>query len=521
MQYWHTLRWLRPVQIIGRIWFKLYRPRPDLRSAPPLALPSAYWHPCRREQSLIAPTAFRFLSVTRRIDTPADWVRPDWPKLWRYNAHYFDDLVADGAKARTNWHRMLIARWIEENPPGQGDGWEPYPTSVRLVNWLKWLLSGHPPVPGMLDSLAVQTRWLRQRLEYHLLGNHLWTNAKALIFAGTCFCGKESEQWLREGLHLMRRELTEQVLADGGHFERSPMYHFVFIEDLLDLIQLAQLTGRLKTDERMWRLVARRMLDWARVMIHPDGELSFFNDAAFNIAPSLGALQDYAKALGVELPSPPREGVHLLKASGYARLQLGTALLLADVAPVGPDYQPGHAHADTLSFELSLRERRILVNGGTSTYENNAERWRQRGTAAHNTVVVDGQNSSEVWSAFRVARRAKVYDIRVGEEDGKLFLSAWHDGYLRLPGQVRHRRHWQLSAKRLVVEDMLEGTYRQAEAHFHFAPGAERCVRWEVEAGEARMEEALWCPRFGETVPIKKLVVRIPARRCVVSFFWD
>lgn len=520
-RYWHTLRWLRPVQWYGRAWHRLYRPAPDLRPAPALVLPARRWQACARVPSLVGPEVFRFLSVERRIATVADWNRADWPKLWLYNAHYFDDLVADDAAARTDWHRALIARWIAENPPGQGNGWEPYPTSLRIVNWLKWLLAGHAPVPGMLDSLAVQVRWLGRRLEHHLLGNHLWANAKALVFAGACFDGSEARAWLRKGLQLLRRELREQVLADGGHFERSPMYHAILTEDLLDLVQLAQSFDALGTEAERWQDTVRPMLDWATAMAHPDGDVAFFNDAAFGIAAPLPALRAYAQALGMSLPPFPAPGLRLLEASGYARLQTGPALLLADVAPVGPDYLPGHAHADTLSFELSLRGRRMLVNGGTSTYENDAERLRQRGTAAHNTVVVDGQDSSEVWSAFRVARRARVHEVNARQQEGVLSLSAWHDGFLRLPGRVRHRRRWRLSAQALVVEDVLEGHYREAEAHFLFAPGEHDTLRWQVEGGEARMENAVWCPRFGEAQPTCKLVIRFLQPRCAVTFYWD
>ena len=82
-------------------------------------------------------------------------------------------------------------------------------------------------------------------------------------------------------------------------------------------------------------------------------------------------------------------------------------LLVCDVAPIGPDHLPAHAHADTLSFELSFKGRRVFVNSGTSEYGLSAERQRQRGTAAHNTLVLDEENSSEVWAGFRVARRAR------------------------------------------------------------------------------------------------------------------
>lgn len=470
---------------------------------------------------MTGPDRFKFLSSERQLTAAVDWNRPDWPKLWLYNAHYFDDLAAADASVRGEWHRTLIGRWIAENPPGHGNGWEPYPLSLRIVNWLKWLLAGNPPLPGMADSLAVQVRWLRQRLEHHLLGNHLWANAKALVFAGACFDGDEARRWLSQGLRLVRRELREQVLADGGHFERSPMYHAIVAEDVLDLHQLAARCGRRIPSEDASALAqaATRMLRWSQVMSHPDGGASFFNDAALGIAPEHGGLQAYAQALGVPVAGAPLAALEYLRDSGYVRLQSGAACLLADVAPVGPDYLPGHAHADSLSFELSVHGRRVLVNGGTSTYENDDERVRQRRTAAHNTVCVDGQDSSEVWSAFRVARRARILDVESGQRGEALWLSAAHDGYRRLPGRVIHRRQWTLRDGSLRVCDSLAGRFGAAEARFMLAPGAE--LRWTVEGGQAAVEPASWHPRFGESLATRVLVVRFHGPTCDVVFTWD
>lgn len=520
-RYWHTLRWLRPVQVYARLWFRLRRPKPDLKAAPALRLPvQAPWASCGRAPSMVAADTFLFLGVERRLVAPADWNRADWPKLWLYNAHYFDDLVAAAAADRADWHRALILRWMRENPSGQGNGWEPYPVSLRVVNWLKWLLAGNAPVPGMLDSLAAQVRWLRKRLEHHLLGNHLWANAKALVFAGACFEGEEATTWLRHGLRLVDRELREQVLPDGGHFERSPMYHAILTEDLLDLLQLARNGAPIPfRSVEAWRGAATRMLAWAGAMAHPDGELSFFNDAAFGIAPDPAALRSYAEAIGVPLPDAPSRGRRVLAESGYVRLEAGPAVLIADVAPIGPDYLPGHAHADTLSFELSVHGRRVLVNGGTSTYENGPERWRQRGTAAHNTVIVDGEDSSEVWAAFRVARRARVHGVALRDEAGAHVLSAWHDGYRRLPGKVGHHRTWRLRPGGLEVEDRLDGRYGEAVANFLFAPGTS--LHWSVDGGEGRVEPALWYPRFGVAVETRRLAVRFTGPRCRVSFSWS
>src|SRR5262249_2959052 len=151
-----------------------------------------------------------------------------------------DDLNALDATERVGPHRALLARWIDENPPARGNGWEPYPTSLRIVNWIKWVLSGNNPGTAIHQSLALQVRWLRRRLEWHLLGNHLIANAKALIFGGLYCDGAEADAWLDKGLAILAREAHEQVLPDGGHFELSPMYHAIVLEDFLDLINAAQ-----------------------------------------------------------------------------------------------------------------------------------------------------------------------------------------------------------------------------------------------------------------------------------------
>lgn len=462
----------------------------------------------------------RFLGVERSIATADDWNRRDWPKLWLYNAHYFDDLVAADAPSRHAWHGQLLVRWIQENPPGLGNGWEPYPVSLRIVNWIKWALGGNATDQRFLDSLAIQARWLERRLEFHLLGNHLWANAKALVFAGTFFQGDEAMRWRRRGLDLIEREMAEQILDDGGHFERSAMYHSILLEDVLDLVQLVRrFPGQVPEEtSRRWSRAAERMLQWASTISHPDGGPPFFNDAALAIAPGFPQVHAYAQALGIQGPRGPGEGITELAASGYARLQAGAAVLLADVAPVGPDYLPGHAHADTLSFELSLHGRRVLVNGGTSTYEAGPERRRQRATASHNTVVVDGQDSSEVWGAFRVARRARVLDVEIGKDGDRWTLSAAHDGYRRLPGRVVHRRRWALGRNELVVSDRLEGSFGEAEARYHFAPGQK--LEWDVDGGEARVETGSWHPYFGRSEDVEVLVVRFAGPACRTRFTW-
>ncbi|MGI9344232.1 MAG: heparinase II/III family protein [Gammaproteobacteria bacterium] len=426
--------------------------------------------PIQPAVSMLGPGEFRFLHETHLCATPADWTSAEFSKLWRYNLHYFDDLNADHADERGEWHARLIARWITENPPGHGDGWEPYPLSKRIVNWIKLALRGVAIQDEVADSLATQTRWLRQRLEYHILGNHLFANAKALTFAGTFFSGDEADQWHAAGRAIVDRELREQVLDDGGHFELSPMYHAAFLEDLLDIVNLYQACAR--PVPPTWVDMIQRMRTWLATMSHPDHRIAFFNDAAFGIAPELEDIDAYCRRLAINVPVPNIGVVRDLPDSGYVRADTGRASLLCDCAAVGPDHQPGHAHADTLTFELSLGKDRVIVNSGTSEYGASDERLRQRGTAAHNCIVIDGQNSSEVWAGFRVARRARV-TAREIDATRPIRVSAAHDGYRRLRGRNLQSRIWELADDALQIDDTITGVFTRAEAFFHLHPGVD------------------------------------------------
>lgn len=614
-RYWHTLRHLRPVQFYGRVWFRYSRPKPDLRAAPALRARAGVWQPpARRLASMTGPRSFVFLNEPGALDE-IGWDGEQREKLWRYNQHYFDDLNAIDAEARRAWHLALIEDWIAHNPPGQGNGWEPYPLSLRVVNWVKWALSGGELSPAAVHSLAVQARWLTGRLEIHLLGNHLFANAKALLFAGLFFEGAEADGWRKTALAILAREIPEQFLADGGQFELSTMYHALALEDALDLLDVTAcygggraavggaasdlLVGGAASDAamddcaRVRGLLAPRvgaMRHWLRVMCHPDGEIALFNDAAIGIAPSVAELEAYFARCVLDAAAPGLKTVEHLADSGYIRLTasppvgapqganraagggpavddgmavfaadaaptggidasvgapqganngaiLPAAVALLDVARVGPDYLPGHAHSDSLSFELSVFGRRLLVNGGTSCYGMSAERLRQRGTAAHNTVVVDGLDSSEVWGGFRVARRAHPHGLQVREDGQGAVVRCSHDGYRWLPGRPRHTRQWALHAAELVVDDELAGDYREAVAQYRFHPdvavsieadgrsgtaallGGER-VRWVIEHGDGELVPSSWHPHFGVSMPCSLLRVRLAGGRARVRFAW-
>ena len=453
-RFYNTVKYLKFKQILWRVWYKFHKfSTVGGHYLKTETAPKAWIEHARRKPSLIAALTFEFFGETGSIDE-LGWDGPNRSKLWRYNQHYFDDLNAKDSKDRIVCHIGLITSWILENSVGNGTGWEPYPTSLRIVNWVKFALSSRELSTEAQASLAVQARWLSNHIEWHILGNHLIANAKALYFCGLFFEGEEAEAWRRNGLAIMLNELQEQILPDGGHFELSPMYHALVVEDFLDIINVAKCYGRSEDVVRLEQVLPS-MLAWLKLMSHPDGKISFFNDSATNIAPENSQIFDYAKRLGIQFNHTFDHSI--LPESGYFRLENSHSVLIGDIGRIGPDYLPSHAHADTLSFEFSLFDQRLVVNSGTSEYGLGPERLRQRGTLAHSTLSINGENSSDVWSGFRVGTRARPGAVTFQTSDTEATVQGSHDGYRVKSGSPVHYRKWSLKPGCLKIEDTISG----------------------------------------------------------------
>lgn len=464
---YRTVRPLQARQIISRLRRRWQRVDVGTISGTELAQEVVAWVPSvPGKAGMAGQNRFHLLNKTVAVTEPADWNRPDLDKLLLYHLHYHDVL---NAKHGQEFGSCVIDRWIDDNPPVIGNGWEPYTISLRIVNWIKWHLRGRRLRDAQLDSLYLQCRALFQQIEYHLLANHLLANGKALLFSGLFFQGREPDIWLRTAIHILERELPEQVLDDGAHFELSPMYHAIVLEDVLDMINVSRVYG-FSIDPPV-ELRVRDMFRWLRTMTHPDGQISYFNDAAFDVAPSLAELGTYAERLETPVGGGPEHGLTVLRDSGYAVWRSDRLYVAADVGRFGPKYQPGHGHCDCLSFELAHGNERIIVNSGVSTYSVGDRRLAERGTAAHNTVTIAGLEQSEIWSAFRVGRRARPFDVEFGET----YVRASHDGYARLG--ITHRREFRFADDEVVILDTLQGNDQHpGVAHFHLFPQVEPVI---------------------------------------------
>lgn len=538
--YFWTIKFLRIEQVIYRIKYYLFgsnRVNVNINVKGIKALSWKWNSPIFSRRSYYDHKTFNILNKKIIFDAAIGWNDKNIDLLWLYNLHYFDDLNSKDATLRKDSHLSLIKNWIENNPLQKGGvGWDAYPLSLRLINWIKWYSRNQINDHEILQSILSQAEVLKKNLEYHILGNHLFTNAKALMFAGHFFDGDIGNKFLTKALSIFDRELDEQFLEDGGHFELSPMYTALTILDILDILNLDKISSRdIDMDSHnLLRKIAERGIQWLQIMSHPDGDISFFNDSSKNIAPKISELINYSKALDIyPLKNDDRKTLMTLKNSGYSCISIHENYILFDHANLGPDYLLGHGHADNLSLEWSIGHQRVLVNSGTSLYGNSAERHRQRQTSSHNTVVVDQCDSSEIWHGFRVARRAYSNLISSNFNEDFASISASHDGYQRLSGKVTHIRTIKATGSELKVIDELNGKWNQAHGYFHFHPDikVEEINKNSINlslpnglqilmesSGKVVKEKSTWHPSFNSVIDNTRCKINFDNNKLITRF---
>jgi hypothetical protein len=377
--------------------------------------------------------------------------------LWFYNYNYMDYLLQPSISK--NEGVQLIEQFIDKYPSNPY-AYHPYPIALRCINWIKFFTK-YKIKEGRYDSfLYAQYFVLSDNLEYHLLANHLLEDAFSLLFGSFYF--NDSDLYNRASC-LIEKELAEQVLDDGAHVELSPMYHQILLDRMLDCFNLLENNKVFETQDTLLKLMKNKatlMLKWLNIITFKNGEIPLLNDSAINIAPTTKQLINYASRLGL----PVVTNQHTLLSSGYRKVKTSAYECIVDISQIIPSYQPGHAHADTLNFVLNVENNPILVDWGVSTYNPGKQRLLEKSTPFHNTVTVKGQNSSQLWSAFRVGKRARVKVLT----DKQNHICAKHDGYSEYKSV--HTREWFFEEKLLKVFDTLTGKCVEGKAHFWFCP---------------------------------------------------
>lgn len=481
----------------------------------------------------------RFTLLGRTIDfggiDAVDWRRDlgeGNSALWRMNLSYFGyatPLLATGHAQALDAACLLVRSLERQNPftaPGVfRDVWNPYSACHRLINLLAGLhlFARNDAGRGaarrtdaqafLLRHVRFCAAFVRRNLERDLQYNHLLKNYVALVVYA-CGAGGLPPAW-RFLNRAAPASIASQVLADGGHAERCPMYHVLSMQDLMLLADAGVLDRAAAqiVDSGLSRM--RRAL---AVMTHPDGDVALFNDSW------LGEALPARAVVAGEFDGAEPEA-HVLERTGYVQLRSGRDAAIFDCGACGPDDNPAHAHADFLAAELSMAGRRFLVDFGVPTYSAGALRDLTRSASVHNGPRFTGVEPIEFWLSFRAGRRGCAYRLsELGRApDTPLWCAGWQDGYSIIAATVARCLALYPGRGVLIVDIWRGGAGNEAAVDFlvsdQWAPGgAHRFTSADGSSGRVVLIDAVagsiddpvpaqhW-PKFGEPRPAHRLRV--------------
>jgi hypothetical protein len=461
----------------------------------------------------------------------------DVRRIWELNRH--QHLVTLGrAHFLTGDERYAaeaiaeIEDWIEQNPPGWSVNWaSALEVSLRLLSWgwtLRYVVrskAAEGRLPRIWASVAVQARYLLENLSLHSsANNHLIGEAAGLVFLPVAFPFLRLSRDAGEtGWRILEREAGRQFAPDGVGREQA--FHY------------AEFSAALLAHAVACRLLVREGETWEGNRLRIPGPVTDalvrateFLDAAADggdHAPEVGDA-DGGRAFRLSSrPAPPlallrevltvltgrgefkrgdrpgEEATWLLGEEGVRRHRLvpraepprtsldfdggGYALFrtdeggkrdwgLFDAGPLGYLSIAAHGHADALSLLVSRNGRPVLIDPGTYGYhESAALRDYFRSTTAHNTLLLDRLDQSEMRGPFLWRDRAEV--TREPMRAAPLLARAigtvrgYGDGVRRPVHRrtVHHAPGWPW----LVLDEVEGAESGLLEAHFHFAPGFE------------------------------------------------
>lgn len=399
------------------------------------------------------------------------WHNDEKSHLWNFNLHYLEYCIPLAAKyAQTRDAKYLnkcediLKSWLEFGVRDK-DAANAYTISLRTINILIIISCIGNDMDSkikmqLLDSVYAQYKWLQKNTERHLLGNHYFENLKAIVIGSVFFDDKETYE---KYVQLLLKEMNEQILQNGLHFELSLMYHKIILEDLIRVGYVLQQAEKKEVDAIV---SAIEKMSQALLYLESDmGKTPFFNDAADGVSKTISQLLDAASSL-FHINVAGQNKSEPTKVDGYFKYYSheNRCATLIDCGEIGPSYMPGHGHCDCLSFEVSVDNCPLFVNSGTYLYQGKERSWF-RATNAHNTVVINGREQSECWGEHRVARRIHNVNFSVKQNE---FIGE----YKNYCGE-KHIRTFTFEENVIRVSDFTEAKgsgEQKVQSFLHIAP---------------------------------------------------
>ena len=453
--------------------------------------------------------------------------------LWKYNFFYCDFLL--DSKIPNKNKEKFINQYSKEFI-GQSPAKDPYVISLRLVNIIKWLSIDQKNISeALFENLQEQYFLLRKKIEFHLNGNHLLANIKALIFFEVAFSKDLINSSLLHWLDLLSDQLDKQILADGGHFELSPMYHNIILEDLIDLFLISKNNSHLMN---ILMPYLKKMLRWSSIMKDTFGNIIYFHDSVTGVSLTFDQISNYLKQNQLnqflDFQIQDEDGVIDLNDSGFLNLKRFGFNVFFDSSNLKAKYISGHYHSSLFSIQLEIDGIPFISNPGISTYAVSKRRLDERSNYSHSCFSINNENTSNIWHAFRMAKTHECHYQIFKDSYGQCSVKGYTNSYQN----HQYSRYLELDKNNIKITDSVKQNSNTLKQHNYY-------IYWPLHYGieiksytnnsvicfakglpneyevifdcnvpyKLTIDKSYYCKSFGKLIDSNKLVIMVKSNK--------
>lgn len=456
-RYFFTIKYLKFIQIYYLIIYKIYKPRIKFNKNLNFNIRQIKVNFLKNEMvpfTIKNANKYEFNNINYKIDKNLNANTKD--KLWIYHLHYFDFLNSKKIDSKTKIKK--INNWINIQNKIFDERYDPYPLSLRLVNFIKFSIENDYYNKKFINSIYNQFTFLKKRIEYNIQGNHLLTNLKAIIFSSIFFRDNFNINLDITILRTLKNELNNQFTSNFFHKEGSLLYQRIILEDLFDIYLLIK-NSNIKIPYNFLIIFIKGIYKSSYYLYFSNFKINHFNDSF--IRKDLTSENKLFKKIKKEFPDIQINDEYFISNNWIIYKKFDYKMIINSFDNF-LYYQPGHIHASLLSFELEIKKIKVFSNRGVSTYADNLKRKIERSTRSYNTLQINTDNIHDTWKSFRIGRRAKIIDSQIKSISNKIFISLSHNGYYQAY-RTYHKRNFILEENKITIIDSLNKDFKSSK----------------------------------------------------------
>lgn len=384
-----------------------------------------------------------------------------------YQRFYFFPETVEANNFNPEFGLKLIDGWIDRFPPSKDISWNAFNCTIRLINWfkiLKKLPKEYKINQNLWNKIQVsiykQINYISSHIEYHIPGNHVIIQFYVLWLVSVVFpAWNKTIKIISEAEKLFKKELQNEFLTNGFHFEHSYHYHVqVTLFGMLWLIGMKNLNNFV--EERVLKILKKASL-LLEEFINPNGYLPMLGDNCFcfltrNLYEDI-ELFKILKPMAFAGVFPKVKSSNVLDIKGlYVLARSFESEIIFDVSNIGLPNNPGHGHSDILSIIYSFKRHPIFVDPGTKKYSSDQASLAMKKTISHNTISIEGNDQAKLWGFFRWGYLPENLKYNIEESEMAIKLSGKYYGF-KLIGGYEHSREIVIGQDNLIIEDYING----------------------------------------------------------------